>query len=73
VGHHVGANSAQKAASFRLEAFFVSLLLIYLTKLRLRGGPEEVAAGIMFLLSPASSYINGQYIAIDGGFTFAAG
>lgn len=35
------------------------------------GRPEELAAGIMFFLSPAASYINGQVIAIDGGLTLA--
>lgn len=35
------------------------------------GRPEEEAAAIMFLLSPASSYINGQVIAVDGGLTLA--
>ncbi len=31
------------------------------------GGPEEVAEAIVFLASPAASYITGQSIAIDGG------
>lgn len=35
------------------------------------GRPEEEAAMIMFLLSPASSYVNGQIIAVDGGLTLA--
>ena len=33
------------------------------------GKPEEIADGIEFLLSDNSSYITGQVIAIDGGFT----
>lgn len=35
------------------------------------GRPEEEAAAIMFLLSPASSYINGVILAVDGGLHMA--
>ncbi|HSR69644.1 MAG TPA: SDR family oxidoreductase [Acidobacteriota bacterium] len=33
------------------------------------GQPEEVAAAVAFLCMPASSYITGQCLAVDGGFT----
>jgi len=33
------------------------------------GQPEEIAATILYLCSPASSFITGQYLAADGGYT----
>ena len=39
------------------------------TPLRRIGQPEEVASLIAFLALPAASYITGQSIAVDGGFT----
>ena len=33
------------------------------------GEPEEVAAGIAFLLSDAASYITGSSLIIDGGLS----
>ncbi|MNM71914.1 3-oxoacyl-[acyl-carrier-protein] reductase FabG [compost metagenome] len=35
---------------------------------RRTSGPEEVAAAVGFLCLPASSYITGECIAVDGGF-----
>lgn len=36
------------------------------------GTPEEIAALIVFLLSPAASYISGSVLRIDGGRTIAS-
>lgn len=35
------------------------------------GYPEELAAAILFLLSPAASYINGVLLPVDGGWAVA--
>ncbi|GAB4344156.1 MAG: SDR family oxidoreductase [Calditrichia bacterium] len=39
------------------------------TPLKRIGEPAEVAAAVAFLCMPAASYITGQNIAVDGGFT----
>jgi NAD(P)-dependent dehydrogenase (short-subunit alcohol dehydrogenase family) len=33
------------------------------------GQPEEIAQGIVFLCSPAASFISGALLPIDGGYT----
>jgi len=35
------------------------------------GAPEEVAGAALFLASDDASYVTGQTIAVDGGFTAA--
>ena len=41
------------------------------TPLRRIGDPEEIAAAIVFLASPAGSYITGRILEVDGGLQTA--
>lgn len=43
--------------------------IIERTPMKRTGKPEEIAAVVAFLCMPASSYITGQCICVDGGFT----
>ena len=37
------------------------------TPLRRLGRPDDIAAGVLYLCSPAGSYLTGKLIEIDGG------
>ncbi len=39
------------------------------TPLKRLGEPEDIAAGVLYLASPAGAYITGKVIDIDGGLT----
>ena len=39
------------------------------TPIRRLGEPDDIAAAVLYLASPASSYVTGQIIAVDGGIT----
>lgn len=37
------------------------------------GLPNDIAGVMIYLCSPAASFVNGEYISLDGGVRFAAG
>ncbi|KAM1798724.1 hypothetical protein ACFX12_032765 [Malus domestica] len=39
------------------------------TALRRTANPNEISCLVTFLCLPAASYINGQVVSVDGGFT----
>ncbi|RXI02183.1 hypothetical protein DVH24_026713 [Malus domestica] len=43
--------------------------LIGRTPIRRLAQPNEISSLVTFLCLPAASYINGQVISVDGGFT----
>jgi NAD(P)-dependent dehydrogenase (short-subunit alcohol dehydrogenase family) len=53
----------------RLEAFLQGpgAEIVARNPMRRAGEPEDVAAAILYLLSPAASYINGVVLPVDGG------
>lgn len=46
----------------------IAAMLKRRTSLGRWGNPQEIAGAVVFLASPAASYITGQMIAVDGGY-----
>lgn len=62
----VDTDMAKKVHSAAIRADYANAI-----PLARYGTPEEIAEGVGFLCSPAASYINGQVLAVDGGFDAA--
>jgi 7-alpha-hydroxysteroid dehydrogenase len=45
-------------------------LMVGGTPMRRLGRVEDIALGVLYLASPASSYVTGKILAVDGGLTF---
>jgi 7-alpha-hydroxysteroid dehydrogenase len=45
-------------------------MMVSATPMRRLGRPEDIALGAVYLASPASSYVTGKVLAIDGGIVF---
>jgi NAD(P)-dependent dehydrogenase (short-subunit alcohol dehydrogenase family) len=61
--------SRMTAGTFAQDAWTAPTLAR--TPLGRLGEPEDIAGAILFLSSPAASWITGQTLAVDGGFTIA--
>ena len=61
--------SRMTAGTFAEEAWTAPMLAR--TPLGRLGEPEDIAQAILFLASPAASWITGQTLAVDGGYTIS--
>jgi 3-oxoacyl-[acyl-carrier protein] reductase len=59
----------KRATALNADPNEVEASMKSLVPLRRFGSPNEIAAGVAFLASPAASYINGINLVIDGGRT----
>ncbi len=60
--HMRGVETAYEDPSFKNE-------LMRMIPMHRRGDPHELVGAVAFFLSNSSSYVTGQYLAIDGGFS----